>query len=444
MIEEVLKEKYQDLHTKPMEVYSIFSEFFGEDRVDMHGKFEIQDLIDDAKNPCILETLFFNIIFNTRQMDYYNTQYAPSKGDKEKDFSLDNPTVFELFFDLFISYHESKGILKGLSIIVHIPKVTITNERGHSIVATEFYVKVPITITGSYKGGSIYFNRGEYTVSQLNSYYMHSHISSIDIDRMHLFKSSCLGGGPIRDTIVFLNTGFDYDKWFLFCIELVQYLETESIEGGPYIRMSNISISESRITIKTLDNTREIPASIKGKYGKHLQYFLKDLIESNTLTFNYFNGSYGIAMSFSDFVLFISNSFIDWWNNKYSENLPEKDDLEYLLSHGLIKKAMYTNDGIILKSDRSSNLINLIRKAKRQKALTFKGQDVYINVIEDPGPELDVLILNLSIIQTLYIKIITIINTLYGTTNTNNSNTSSNSKESTRVQGGKKTILSSY
>ena len=257
---------------------------------------------------------------------------------------------------------------------------------------------------------------------------------------MNKFKGSCLGSGPIRDTILMLNNEYDENRWVLLCLELSKYLEVESLDGGPYMQLENVTDRSGTETFKEFKLDYNISNLLKRKYSSRIALFLKHLVSSNKLTFNYFNGSYNIAMNFVDFNVLISNEFIKWWNEVYNSPLP-KENFEVLLRDGLLKKAILSVNSISIKGDMDSSLKNNIRTVERQICCTFKGQEIPIRVISNSNKEHDVLILNPQIIQSIYTKILILININYGTrTETTDSRTGSKTT-SYRVQGNSKTLL---
>ena len=437
MIDNILKKEYEDLLKKPREVFTIFSDFYGEDKTDLQGIPTLEEVLEES---CQIRNIF----------DYLNNRIRISISLLEKysllvesgvtDFSFKNPLIIENFYKDYILYHIDKGLFSKINIMVYFPHITVTNENGKSIDIKKMFVKVPVTVRGLFKGGGMKFNRSEYTVAQLRSCYMHSHVNSISYDSLSHFKSSCLGDGPIRDTIILLNDTFDRDRWFLLCLELSKYIEVESLAGGPYMRLENVTNSSVNVTIKGFDSRRTIPNIVRRRYSDRIVSFVKYLVDNNKIPVNYFNGSYGVAMSFIDFNVFISNEFIDWWNNHYDLDV-ERENSDRLLRESVLNKCIVSTDKIIIKGSVDRNLQSMIERAESQIACTFKGQQIPVVITQNPGFEHDILLLNPAVTESILSKILAIININYGTRTSHTDPTTGSQRTSYMVQGNSKTIL---
>lgn len=235
-----------------------------------------------------------------------------------------------------------------------------------------------------------------------------SHVSGIDFD--FKFRSVCTGSGPINNTMSSLTVGFDEPIWQLFCLELERYMGTESLSGGPYRRMENIGANGS-------DKRNNFPIEqnnyISNEYfTKELSSkFLDYLFTNNVLKFNYRKGSYGLAHTFTDTVLTISNAFIDWYNDEYRK-APNMPDLYDLQGDGVLKQAIIANGAIF---DPNSNASRDYSQYVGRKVLTFKGHDVnlVINGLANGAGNVST-ILNLNIIREYVWAILELLNCEYG------------------------------
>ena len=208
--------------------------------------------------------------------------------------------------------------------------------------------------------------------------------------------------------------------------------------------LQNVTDSGSSTVIKEFSTERSLSNLIKRKYGIILQSFIKYLVENNKIQFNYMNGSFGISMSFIDFNVFISNEFIEWWNYYYPQSLPTRENLDRLLRDSLLVKSVITGNTITVKSARNSSIMEKIRIAEQQFACTFKGERIPIKITKNPGFEHDVLLLNIAVVQSIYSKILAIININYGTRTITSDPNTNTQRISYRVQGNSKTILTNY
>lgn len=409
---EELKQKiealYRELLELPRAVTDIFNDFYGEERVDLQPI-----SLEDFTN--LLETNnLYEIVGNTS--DFANTQYYRGHADSNllNNFRVaagsmslvTNESIFDRYVNYIKEFIGNRWFI-DIPIIVHFPHVTIRNEYDRTVEVDNLWAKVPVTWEGKGKGW-FKMNRSEYDVVHIQSDYMHSHVSGISFD--FKFRSVCTGSGPINNTMSSLTVGFDEPIWQLFCLELERYMGTESLSGGPYRRMENIGANGSN---KRDNFPIEQNNYISNKYfTKELSSkFLDYLFTNNILKFNYRKGSYGLAHTFADTVLTISNAFIDWYNAKYrtTYNIPAIEDLR---GNGVIKEVIIANGAIY---DPNSNASRDYSQYVGRKVLTFKGHDVnlVINGLANGAKNVST-ILNLDIIREYVWAILELLNCEYG------------------------------
>lgn len=409
---EELKQKiealYRELLELPRAVTEIFNDFYGEERVDLQPM-SLEDFIN------LLETNnLYEIVGNTS--DFANTQYYRGHADSnllnnfrvaaESMSLVTNESIFDRYAPYMKEFIGNKWFI-NIPIIVHFPHVTIRNEYDRTVEVDNLWAKVPVTWEGKSKGW-FKMNRSEYDVVHMQSDYMHSHVSGIDFD--FKFRSVCTGSGPINNTMSSLTVGFDEPIWQLFCLELERYMGTESLSGGPYRRMENIGANGGNMR----DNFSMEQASYVSNNHFSMETsneFLAYLLASNVLKFNYRNGSYGLAHTFADTVLTISNAFINWYNAKYRTtcNIPAIEDLR---GDEVIKEAIIANGAIF---DPNSNASRDYSQYVGRKVLTFKGKDVnlVINGLAT-GVRNTSTILNTDIVREYVCAILELLNYEYG------------------------------
>lgn len=410
---EELKQKiealYRELLELPRAVTEIFNDFYGEERVDLQP-ISLEDFIN------LLETNNMYEIIGSDPSNLGNTQYYRGHPNAEllntfrRTASRLSLVTSEDIFDNHVNYMKEfigNRWFIDIPIIVHFPHVTIRNEYDRTVEVDNLWARVPVTWEGKGKGW-FKMNRSEYDVVHMQSDYMHSHVSGIDFD--FKFRSVCTGSGPINNTMSSLTVGFDEPIWQLFCLELERYMGTESLIGGPYRRMENIGANGSNMR----DNFSMEQASYVSNNHFSMETsneFLDYLLASNVLKFNYRNGSYGLAHTFADTVLTISNAFIDWYNAKYrtTYNIPAIEDLR---GDGIIKEAIIANGAIY---DPNSNASRDYSQYVGRKVLTFKGHDVnlVINGLANGARNVST-ILNLDIIREYVWAILELLNCEYG------------------------------
>ena len=410
---EELKQKiealYRELLELPMAVTEIFNDFYGEERVDLQpmsleefiyelGRTEMQDIVSGGSSTFAGSSYMRSHRDEHLIVSYSNRMYSHVLTERIDIFDRYAPYMKEFIGNKWFT---------DIPIIIHFPHVTIRNEYDRTVEVDNLWAKVPVTWEGKGRGW-FKMNRSEYDVVHMQSDYMHSHVSGIDFD--FKFRSVCTGSGPINNTMSSLTVGFDEPIWQLFCLELERYMGTESLSGGPYRRMENIGANGS--------NKRDNFPIEQNNYISN-EYFTKELsskfldylFTNNILKFNYRKGSYGLAHTFTDTVLTISNAFIDWYNDEYRKapNMPALYDLQ---GDGVLKQAIIANGAIF---DPNSNASRDYSQYVGRKVLTFKGHDVnlVINGLANGARNVST-ILDLDIIREYVWAILELLNCEYG------------------------------
>ena len=405
LIESKIEELYSLLMDKPNQVLAIFNDFFGEDKVDMQGFMSVDELkswlsVTPISNYASRESLDMSI----EDYDTYSSQSLTDLRGEVLDLVLDQLCSREI-----VDYIGDTRFSSGF-ILVHFPHVRITNEYNRFVDINHLYAKVGVLHNGSING---YFslNRAEYTYLHISSGYMHSHVSTIPTRDFTEFQTPCTGTGPINDTISNLSNEFDSDIWRLFCLELSKYVEVESIAGTPYHRLENLGTSNMGAgeDVFRVVNQLRYDDSIKEIIKEFVPYFIKQ----GKLKFNYANGSYSIGMSFTEYILVISNEFIDWYNKKYN-NKEWRYTFDTLKRSDVLKEGIIANNKIYYENSRRN--VNSCAAYNGKRMCTFKGKDVLINIVDINEVKEDnkSIILNTNIALYILSKILRVINYRYG------------------------------
>ena len=405
LIESKIEELYSLLMDKPNQVLAIFNDFFGEDKVDMQGFMSVDELkswlsVTPISNYASRESLDMSI----EDYDTYSSQSLINLRGEVLDLVLDQLCSREI-----VDYIGDTRFSSGF-ILVHFPHVRITNEYNRFVDINHLYAKVKVLHNGSMNG---YFslNRAEYTYLHISSGYMHSHVSTIPTSDFTKFQTPCTGTGPINDTISNLSNEFDSDIWRLFCLELSKYVEVESIAGTPYHRLENLGTSNMGAgeDVFRVVNQLRYDDSIKEIIKEFVPYFIKQ----GKLKFNYANGSYSIGMSFTEYILVISNEFIDWYNKKFN-NKEWRYTFDTLKRSDVLKEGIIANNKIYYENSRRN--VNSYAAYNGQRMCTFKGKDVLINIVDINEVKEDnkSIILNTNIALYILSKILRVINYRYG------------------------------
>lgn len=358
---------YDSLLEKPRRIFEIFSDYFGEDKVDFQGVRNREE--------------YYNL------MDIgYNTTDSLSTNSNQ-----------------------------SFNIIVWLPEVQVTNENDNSVIIKDLYAKVNISCEGELIG-KFYLNRATYNINHIRSNYMHSHVSGINTVDFSRFLQPCTGSGPINNTIAHLNREYDEDLWQLFCSELDDFTQVESLAGIPYRKLESISkydLSLERIprfsyVIKGNFNRRSIICSPPVWSGL-IKDFTRYLLKSTVLPMEYSNGTYCLGMSFIKANILFSNKFIEWFN---LEDNPYRriHNLRFLQNNGLLRTCVVDNGRIY-----SCSSINFSYNSYEGSLVcTFKGRDIRLHIENSDEITPFSILLSNAIVLDIASAICKVINLRYG------------------------------
>lgn len=364
-----LEDIYNQIVYYPNKIYEIFCDFFGEEHVDLQNVYDKENFYGILKTAC--------------------------------------KNVEEVRLNKEACIRDYKNLSSYPYILVWFPKLKITNEYDESVEVEDFWAKVEITYTGKMRYG-FKLNRSTYFKSHILADYQHSHVNGID--RSLNFSSCCLGIGPIKNTQNSLNMDYDESLWQLFCFELNKYVQTESIAGVPYRKMSKIKDKEYSNKINSFRYIDNYDFAYSDNLKEIIFLFTKHFLDKRKLKFNYFNNSYGLGMSFLEYMLTISNCFIEWYNEELRQgnvNISPND----LYCKNILQKVSITNNSIytIANNYNTSSLLSKIGT----KMFTFKGKDIVLNIVEDQEIENYSTILNIDIATAILNSVLKTINVNY-------------------------------
>ena len=381
LLEDWVESVYIELTSKPLQIFEIFKDFFGEPRVDLQGlitKNYIRDVIE----------------------------YSYTTLEK-----LQKVTIFDILRDIEHSH---------CYIIVHFPEVRITNEYDKYVDVRNLWAKVKIRHKYGLLVERFSINRSEYPISHLRSGYMHSHISSIPFDDLQNFIQPCTGTGPINRTIESLRVEFNSDLWSLFCLELDKFMCTESIAGTPYNRLEAIGAGNSCYSndFMAMFSAGWWPSEIK---MLPIKDFIKYFLNKKKLKFSYVENSYKPGMSYIKYLILVSNEFINWYNDLFNKG-KVSTRFSTLVAKGFLRKVIIHTNKIFDNNTYTSNIqsyTDLIGK----KVLTFKQKNITLTISDiDNSENLNsVILLHEHVANTILTLILKYLNCCYGETDTHTS-----------------------
>lgn len=281
-----------------------------------------------------------------------------------------------------------------LNLMLKFDKLRVTNENGNHIDIYDVFVQIPINIELS--NFSFRVNRSTYTAAQLSSGYMHSHFPSITPSNFLEFRQGCYGESetPIVKAIQHLRGLFyvfpsgpdgnitedDVEiATNVFCVELVRFLETESIAGVPYVYLSQVTNSDGQYQDNFAYST---VGNLSMPYYKiFFDYFKKHC----KLDFAYVNGAYTLGTSFIDYMIHLTEIMIDFINNKV-EFISDLEDIAYNIApyRNLLHFGTITADNRLCyyKNHTPQNVLTW-KQLEGTYLFDFKGQPIKLNIIED-------------------------------------------------------------
>lgn len=344
---------------------------------------------------------------------------------RDLDYLINNTYADRFFEDAgtaFLNILDKLDLSKVpvYAIYVHFPHITVTNERDKSVEIDDMYAQTLVCPTGklSWFERNLTWQRATYDKRQYYAGYKHSHLPSFEARRSNAnnypptsFKRPCLGSGPINVTMTSLEDDFSEDFWFLYCRELDVAIHTESLEGGPYYKMSEIAAKSNKVVTDRYKQFHFSPTGWRGvstDYQPIISDIVKQLLQSKVLKFRY-AGQIELAMSYAEYMTCISNIAIEYIN----AHLNTTNIGAFVL--GCMFRG-YAKADCVEKVYFRSNA--QIATYEGSTLLKFKGQDVKLTINRPEGDDVDDRgwFLNNDIAMAILQKIILIVNITYGRT----------------------------
>ena len=272
--------------------------------------------------------------------------------------------------DMEIPTADNYKSMEHVNVTIHYPEILITNSYKQKHKIRDLYLT--FTISCSWSASSSYnkriltissiltCSRGTLTSIEYAKNYYHSHCGN----------SFCLGYSELRD---FLNevayTGLNSDNFEFFTYILDDYLKWESLEGGPYRKIENLTNITSR-TYRANANIRSSDIDTEGI----IKYFIDNNIELPIIN------NYETLTFHAEEPINILTPIV--YRNKELEELIKKYLLDTYDIDGLIHK------GFIHAPDNYLYHIEMIETGEYEVVRTFdneilfKGNMLPTNVIE--------------------------------------------------------------
>lgn len=237
------------------------------------------------------------------------------------------------------------GSRRSTMLTIHFPEIEIKNSRDNRHLIRDLYVGLHLTSTYRIGNTSVTGTRSTRTIDEVNSNYVHSHLSSYD--RALDFSHFCLGTGVINENLLLARdsdpsvNNFGYEILFE---SLNSFVAWESLEGGPYARITNISSNSRRHTsiYNWNDGSSNATTRLKG---------LLDIL-------NKYNYNIPIEWNFNKSFVVNKTSIIDIDKDKLKVSLRE-----FLLSNmdafKEVERDIVLNRVIVEQLDRTQSLLSI-------------------------------------------------------------------------------------
>ena len=420
MSEEVtnkVRELYDNIMYFPNKVLGIFNDFFGEQRVDMQGFYTFDEFLRLMSENSL--GFFFSSKSAVLSSPEFKSANKENKGIIEDmldngalDCAVTSNEALATYFLPIMTTAVMQNMPQGF-ILVHFPHVRVTNEHDRFVDINHLWVKVGLKASGA---GIGYFgvNRSEYELSHMKADYMHSHVNGIPFGRFTKFESPCLGSGPIRSTVATLAVGYDEAIWQLFCLELDKYVRVESISGVPYRYLEKISkydTTNGEIDFSMRSTAFNAYSIIFSK--EDMKDFVRYLIRNKKLKFNFIRGNYGLAMSYLDYRILISNEFIKWYNPRYNLGASTSSYNDLIRKRILIECII--NNGKIQYFKETVRSGGNYSEYEGAEVCVFKGRPITIHIVDSSTNALNkTVLINAGIAEEIAKAVLTIVNYKYG------------------------------
>lgn len=256
--------------------------------------------------------------------------------EKFKHFVSSPDEIFAIAKEAFGEEHVDMNKVSetDFALIVLFPELRISNSRRQSLIIRDLYVKIDIEIVAAGSPGDRVSNitlsgrRGMLSQEEYQSNYGHSHFSGNGMDRWSEF---CLGTSDFAMIINTMKYSITQEDWDLLFLSLENYVSWESLEGGPYRNLSNVSIREQSVSTSS--------------FRDHALELIKEL-PSSCLTFN---------------------------SKRIELNIDHPELLQYYTSNSRIKSFRSTSSATSFSSVQT-RFNDYVRRECRP--FTFKGNDV--------------------------------------------------------------------
>lgn len=408
-LEEQILNVMHDKFKLTYQIKEIFEGYYGADKIDIQ-------VCPDRTNPTRVNISWEKFMLD-KICDVMLNRYkitAASNLSRE-DMNIADNTI------RYVVDHAVNGVL--LTVIVYFPRVRIENEHKRWHMIEKLFVSVPFFPITGHLHSRFYYTRSKYTIREVIGNYMHSHVSGTNLSNPASFLNVCTGSGPINGTMHRLENEFNEELWTLFCWELDKAVHVESLAGGPYMFLERIGDSNGQYEthVANLNILKYDVVRFSARCRRIINDFLKEFLREKRLKFKYVNHNYVLGMLYKDYVMEISNSFIEWVNNHICSQTycNSTDDVErqQLTFNNLVGYYRMISK-VVVKGDKiyevNENVNNNSTRYRGRYVLNFKGNEQNLEIIGSTDEGNDSYVLNADICNYILDRILKFVNRNYG------------------------------
>lgn len=336
----------------------------------------------------------FELIYKVIQ-DYFGEENTGLLNKCQNDDSC------EVHYDTITEFSQNDGLdSEDETILIYFPTITIKNERGKTHKITDVYA-------GLSRAGKFYVGRTSFTSTEARHGYSHSHIPILS-NYTSFLRSFCAGTGDWANitsalravaTKAITMTDAELEASTLsFCCLLPLVLSTESLQGGPYFRISNL-VSTNAENLVEYASTFSPSISYKSYDHSNGHLYNYDIYHTAThisrirmycswlslLNYSKYNNVLSPTGSLTNMILKLSAHTLNEINNGVY------DDFNIGLGRATLLETLFTRvklkDDKLYYYDTSETRQTLHRESYSKPLFIFNGEKKYIkiNFVEKPN-----------------------------------------------------------
>ncbi len=240
--------------------------------------------------------------------------------------------------------------IDGTTVLIHYPFIQTVNSRGFTHDHRDIFLELTFRED---KLTNVHGLRSTYTFLEYKKSYRHPHIFPGNNTSE---GDCCFGRGPCYILRHELGVKYNPDTFEAFLLSLIDWLQYESLEGGPYSRTANLTWNSGK------------PRNVKAEtLQKYYQKFIKEVKEF-PITFN----------TSSD-----KSSYVIPDSTKFEQLILGITDSQHLC---VKSQGEYFRKGTI--ENRSEEIKKINEQAiKDQQFIQFRDQKFYLTVLDEPEVE---------------------------------------------------------